>query len=206
MEKFLKGLKWFFHSYIWLFVLGILTDIISKNIIVNNMEPGQSVPLIKGFLHITYSVNNAAAFSMGTSNPVANLIMYSCIAGIASIAIIVYYAKAHKKMHALLKASLMLILAGALGNLVDRLFYTPEYLGPGITDRGVVDFIDFCGIWHAIFNIADSCICIGAAIMLLYFIIDEVKERKKHSEPKVKQEKVLSKTEKEMQNQENESK
>ncbi len=204
MEKFLKGLKWFFHSYIWLFVLGILTDIISKNIIVNTMSVGDSIPLIPNFLHITYSVNTAAAFSIGTGNDVANLVLYSCIAGAASVGIVIYYVKAHKKMHALLKAALMLILTGALGNLVDRLFYTPEYLG--YTARGVVDFIDFCGIWHAIFNIADSCICIGALVMIIYFIVDEVNSRKAKPKDKVKQEKVLSKTEKEMQNQENESK
>ena len=204
MEKFLKGLKWFFHSYIWLFVLGILTDIISKNIIVNNMSVGDSIPLIPNFLHITYSVNTAAAFSIGTGNDVANLVLYSCIAGAASVGIVFYYVKAHKKMHALLKAALMLILAGALGNLVDRLFYTPEYLG--YTARGVVDFIDFCGIWHAIFNIADSCICIGAVLMIIYFIVDEVNERKKHPKPKVEQERVLSETEKQMQKPDDESK
>ena len=204
MEKFLKGLKWFFHSYIWLFVLGILTDVITKNIIVNTMQPQQSIPVINGFFHITYSVNDAAAFSMGTNNAVANLILYSVIAVLASAGIITYYVIAHKKMHALLKASLMLILAGALGNLVDRVCYTPDYLG--VTYRGVVDFIDFCGIWHAIFNIADACICIGAGIMILYFILDEVKSRKAKSNDTPKVEKELSKTEKEMYDDENESK
>ena len=204
MEKFHKGLRWFFHSYIWLFVLGFLTDIISKNIIVANMNPGDSVPLIKGFLHITYRVNPAAAFSIGTGNNVANLILYSVIAGAASIGIIFFYIKSNKKLHGVVKACLMLILAGALGNLVDRLFYSPEYLHS--THGGVVDFIDFCGIWDAVFNIADSCIVISALMLIVYFIVCEVKDRKSQSGEKVVVEKAVSKTEKEMQNDENESK
>ena len=156
MEKFIKGLKWFLHSYIWLFLLGIILDIVLKNVIVNNMTVGQSIPVINGFFHITYSVNNAAAFSMGTNNATVNLVMYSVIATLASAGIVFYLVKCYKKIHPLFKASLMLILAGALGNLVDRLCYTPSYLG--VDYRGVVDFIDFLGIWHAIFNIADVCI------------------------------------------------
>ena len=204
MEKFIKGLKWFLHSYIWLFLLGIILDIVLKNVIVNNMEPQQSIPVIKDFFHITYSVNNAAAFSMGTNNATVNLVMYSVIATLASAGIVFYLVKCYKKIHPLFKASLMLILAGALGNLVDRLCYTPSYLG--VDYRGVVDFIDFCGIWNAIFNIADVCICVGAGLMILYFIIDEVKSHKSKNNVKVEQKRELSKTEKEMQNTENESK
>ena len=204
MEKFIKGLKWFLHSYIWLFILGFAIDIISKNLIVANMQPADSIPLIKGFLHITYRVNPAAAFSIGTGNNVANLILYSVIAGGASIGIIIFYVKTNKKLHGVVKACLMLILAGALGNLVDRLFYTPEYLHS--PHGGVVDFIDFCGIWDAVFNIADSCIVIAALMLIVYFIVEEVKEKKKESKQEIVMEKQLSKTEKEMQNQENESK
>ena len=204
MEKLIKGLKWFLHSYIWLFLLGIILDIVLKNVIVNNMTVGQSIPVINGFFHITYSVNNAAAFSMGTNNATVNLVMYSVIATLASTGIVFYLVKCYKKIHPLFKASLMLILAGALGNLVDRLCYTPSSLG--VDYRGVVDFIDFCGIWHAIFNIADVCICVGAGLMILYFIIDEVKSRKSKNNVKVEQKRELSKTEKEMQNTENESK
>ena len=81
----------------------------------------------------------------------------------------------------------MLIVAGAIGNVIDRFIYGK-----------VVDFIDFYGIWNAIFNVADCCIVIGTIMLIVYLIIEEVKEyrRKKKEEPEP-QGKVLSKEEQE---------
>ena len=197
MEKFKNGLKWFLKSFIWLFILGIGVDILSKNIIVNTMTLDQKIILIPNFLAIHYTVNNGAAFSMGVGNNVANMIIYIVIAGLASAGIIFYFVKNEKKMSKLLKAPLMLILAGALGNMIDRIFYAESYTGASY--RGVVDFIDFFGIWNAIFNVADICIVVGAILMIVYIIVEEVKERKTKPKQKVVVEKQVSKTEKEMQ-------
>ena len=81
----------------------------------------------------------------------------------------------------------MCILVGAIGNLIDRIFYGK-----------VVDFIDFFGIWHAIFNVADSFVVVGTIMLIIYLIVEEVKDYKarKALEPKVEG-KVLSKTEQE---------
>ena len=85
----------------------------------------------------------------------------------------------------------MLILTGALGNVIDRLFYAKS-------NYCVVDWIDFCGIWGAIFNIADSCIVVGSIMLIVYLIVEEVKDYKikKANEPK-EETPVLSKTEQE---------
>ena len=180
-------LKWFFESFIWLFVLGLVIDIISKLIIKTNMVEGDSIILIPHFLAITFSYNEAAAFGMGFKNPEVNRWIYISVAVIATAAILYFYIKKNKVYGKFIKASLMCILVGAVGNLIDRLIYGK-----------VVDFIDFFGIWHAIFNVADSFVVIGTIMLVVYLILEEVKDykAKKASEPE-QTGKVLSKTEQE---------
>jgi hypothetical protein len=84
---------------------------------------------------------------------------------------------------------------GAIGNLIDRLFYTPEFLHNPY--NGVVDWIDFAGIWQFIFNIADSCVVVGTLMLIVYLIVDEIKEVRQKRKKEVKETggKVLSKEE-----------
>ena len=182
-----EKLKWFFESFIWLFVLGLVLDIVSKLIVKTNMVEGDSIVLIPHFLAITFSYNEAAAFGMGFKNAEVNRWIYICVALIASAAILFFYIKKNKVYGKFLKACLMCILVGAVGNLIDRFAYGK-----------VVDFIDFFGIWHAIFNVADSFVVIGTIMLIVYLILEEVKDyrAKKATEPKVEG-KVLSKTEQE---------
>ena len=96
MDKFLKGLKWFFQSFIWLFVLGLVIDIVSKLLIKNNLTEGDSIILIPHFLAITFSYNEAAAFGMGFSNPEINKWLYIVVALIATAAILYFYIRKFK--------------------------------------------------------------------------------------------------------------
>ena len=200
-KKVLKGLKWFFFSFIWLFVLMFVVDIVSKQLVVRNMVPGDSITLIKSwdankpFLAITYSVNTNAAFSIGFGSEVVNRVLYSIIAFIGFGLILGFYIWKYKFLNALTKACLMLMAVGALGNLIDRLFYTPEFLH--FSANGVVDFIDFAVIWPFIFNFADSCVVIGVLILVVYLIIDEIRlvRTKRAKEVKESGGKVLSKEE-----------
>ena len=66
-----------------------------------------------------------------------------------------------------MQVSMAMIIGGGIGNMIDRIF-----LGY------VVDFIDFTLINFAVFNIADSFVCVGAGIMILCLVIDLVKEIK----------------------------
>lgn len=180
-------LKWFFESFIWLFVLGLVIDIVSKVIVKTNMTEGDSIILIPHFLAITFSWNNAAAFGMGFPNPEVNRWIYIVVALIASAVIIYFCLRKNKTYGKFIKACLMCILVGAVGNLIDRIIYGK-----------VVDFIDFFGIWGAIFNVADSFVVIGTLMLIAALIVEEVKDYKarKATEPKVEG-KVLSKTEQE---------
>lgn len=127
------------------------------------MDIGNSIPIIKGILHITYIENMHTAFGV---------FKYHSIFFIIAILIILFSAffvqkriifKENQKIY----ISLLLILGGGIGNLTDRIIYQGK----------VIDFIDF-RIWP-IFNIADIAIVIGTFMLLVYFLFYSKKEEKK---------------------------
>ena len=202
MEQFKKYTLWFLKSFIWLGVLLLVIDIVTKSVVIANKDyidslPNNRIDLIPGFLGITYIVNNNAAFGLGTTSHLANRIIYIVLASVAAIALIFVYVKYYKKLGKMYKACMMMILVGALGNLIDRIFYTPGYLGLLPTEQpGVVDWIDFYGIWHYVFNIADSAIVIGTIMLIIWLIIEEVRDSKKrNSQPVLKKDVVEAKIE-----------
>ena len=195
-NKVIKGLKWFFFSYIWIFIIFFVVDITTKQAIVKYFSThSDPIVLIKGFLRINYSINEGAAFGFGLDNAIANRVVYCVVAFIGLSLIVGIYAWKFKKLDGITRATLMLMCVGALGNLVDRIFYTPEFLHA--PNNGVVDWIDFYGVWPFIFNIADSCIVVGVLILIVYLIVDEVKIMRANRKKEVKENhgKVLSKEE-----------
>lgn len=198
MAKLKKALTWFLYSYIWLAILLFVIDIVSKNIIVNNLAVGDQVDLIPGFLRITYQVNSNFAFSSSFNMTPEVVRIVFCIIAFIGIGVILFlYCRNYKKHNNIVKACLMMILVGAVGNLIDRLFYSPEYLHNSL--NGVVDWIDFYGVWSFVFNWADSCLVVAAFILIIYFIVLEIKDliAKRNAEAPQGTEKILSKDEKE---------
>ncbi|MDI9541184.1 MAG: signal peptidase II [Bacillota bacterium] len=118
---------------------------------INRIHP-DSFTIIKDFFYITYAENTGAAFSILKGQRWFFVIM----ALVVSVVIILYLIK--HKPKSLEKISLLLILAGAIGNVIDRVAY-----------GYVIDFLDFYifGYDFPIFNIADSCITIGAVLLIL---------------------------------------
>ena len=200
-KKVLKGLKWFFFSYIWLGVLFLVVDLVTKLVIVNHFgapDTGESIVVIPNVVRIIYQVNEKAAMGIGFESAVVNRVIYCIVAFLGLGAILGFYIWKFKKINPLVKACLMLMAVGALGNLIDRLFYTPAFLGAA--NNGVVDWIDFYfnyNVWAFTFNIADSCVVIGTIMLIVYLIVDEIKEfrKKKKEEVKASGGKVLSKEE-----------
>ena len=120
-------------------------DQLTKFIITKNLMPHESMPVIKGIFHFTLVHNRGAAF--GILKGQLFLFIFTSV-----IAIILIY-RTLKNCHLnLYSISLGLILAGAIGNLIDRLLF-----------GYVIDFLDF-RIWP-VFNIADASITIGAILM-----------------------------------------
>ena len=197
-EKVINALKWFFKSFIWLFIVLLALDITTKQIIVHSgLRPDVSTEYFDwGFVHINYVLNYNAAFGIGASDPNISRIVYLIVAGVISSGLIAYLIIKRKDMKLFIRASLILVVTGALGNMIDRIFYAPYY--------AVVDWIDFWWFWPFVFNIADCCIVIAAFMLIIYIIVTEVKEMIARRNAEVKMEKDVKVEEKPVENTENE--
>ena len=135
-----------------LFVLA--ADIISKAIVVAKMPGHPPIRLLGGFLTITLTRNGGAAFSIGTSMT----IVFTAIA----LGVVVYILRTARNLRSVAWAiTLGLLLGGATGNLLDRIFRAP-----GLFQGHVVDWIELPD-WP-VFNLADSAIvCAGVLVVLL---------------------------------------
>jgi len=143
----------------------------TKWIVKNNVFEGTSVVLIPNFLSITLVFNNGASFGIGSSGDIGWKILWLMISIIMSAALIWYYVKKYKVLTTWMKVALMLMIAGAIGNLIDRAFYWEAIVG----FTGVIDWISF-SFFPPVFNLADSALVIGVLILLIILIVDSIKE------------------------------
>ena len=208
MKEFFKKISqntWKIILFAGLAIFFLVFDFVSKQIVLHNMRLGQSIDIIPNFFHFCYSVNDGMAFSMNfnAAGEVVNQIIFITVSVIGTALITYLFIRSYKKSNKLVVAALGLMLAGCVGNLIDRIFYSKAYLqsfDPNVTTRGVIDFIDFqFGSWHfATFNVADSCLVIGVLILIVFFIIEEIKDakaRRLKEESEMPEGKVLSKDE-----------
>lgn len=145
-------MKYLFALTLPLYVL----DQVTKYLVVRNFEQGDSLPIVPGFFNLVRVHNTGMAFGLGNDGPYSNII-FTAIALTALTVITVLWRKGAFPL-VMQKVAAALLISGILGNLTDRLL-------PG---RGyVVDFLDFhIGRHHwPSFNVADSCICIAAALL-----------------------------------------
>ena len=200
-EKLLSGLKWFFKSYIWLGLVLLGLDIFTKQLIMSISNGQLGVIADWGIVRISYVQNEGAAFGFGTGNEVANRIIYLVIATLISAGLITYLILKRKETKLFIRAALVMVVTGAIGNMIDRIFYGPLQGKSGLFSGKVVDWIDFDWFWRYVFNIADCCIVIAAFMLIIYIIVVEVKDYREKNKNKVKTvndgQKVLSKSEKE---------
>ena len=108
--------------------------------------------MLDGVFHITYHINNGAAFSILQGKTV-----FLAIASAVVVCCILVYIAVKKPENGIILLSLTLIVTGALGNLIDRVFR-----------GGVIDFLDFRLINFPVFNLADCFVVIGGALLFLY--------------------------------------
>ena len=125
---------------------------------------GYTIPVISNFFHLTYVENRGAIFGIQQGK----IHIFTAISVVLIIYIIVTEFKNFKNYSRWTKTGAAIIAAGAAGNMIDRIF------------RGfVVDMIDFNGIWHFVFNVADVYIHIGIYIIIIDYFIRKHKEKKK---------------------------
>ena len=154
---------------IWLAVIivTVFLDQLTKYLTVLHLKPIDTYPIIEDVFHLTYVENTGAAFGMMKDARWVFMITSTlAIIGILGYMIHRYYVK-KEKLHWAEALSLSLIVGGGIGNMIDR-----TMLGY------VVDMIDCRFINFAVFNVADSFVCIGAGLMILYLIVLTVKEIK----------------------------
>ena len=156
-------------------VLGVVTfDQISKLLVVCFMDINQEIDILPGLFRFKYITNYGMSFGLFDTPEKRPIFMI--IAPIALIAIAVYLFKFSKDKLPM-KIGLAFIFGGGFSNMIDRTFY-----GDDLFHGEVIDMFDFYGIWHAIFNVADAFVCIGAALVVLTLVVEiilEGKEKKK---------------------------
>ena len=139
-------------------VLIVVLDRLTKNIIAGSMTLGESDTIIDGILDITYIHNDGAAFSMFKGQQTA-LICFTIVVMIAILAYMIIYKKS---ISALEKFSLILIIGGGIGNLIDR-----------VMCGYVVDFINIHII--PVFNVADIAITCGCLLFAISVFVPHKK-------------------------------
>jgi signal peptidase II len=150
-------------------VLVVLLDQATKAWITSTMRLYDSFAVIGGFFNITHVRNPGAAFGFLAAAPPLFRYIFFIAVTLAAILLILHYLRVSRIEETSLISALSLILAGALGNLIDRVRFGE-----------VVDFLDvFLGIHHwPAFNVADSAITVGAAIL----IVSLLRKRKERTE------------------------
>jgi signal peptidase II len=129
--------------------LVFVLDRLTKIAVVKAMAYGQSIKILPNIFHLTFIFNNGTAFGL-LKGQNTSLAVFSALAAI----FIIVYGVTQKGLSLWFSLALGLILGGALGNLFDRIRF-----------GHVIDFLDF-RVWP-VFNVADSAITIGMAILII---------------------------------------
>ena len=149
-------------------VILILLDQGTKLWALASLKPIHNMTLVEGFMDLTFVENRGVAFGMFSGQRWFILLL----TGIIAVGLIWFYVTMSKKKEYFpLRVSLVLVLSGAIGNIIDRLF------------RGyVVDFFEFTFFEWPVFNVADIYVVVGVillALMIIFVVKDEDLELKK---------------------------
>ena len=144
--------------YLLTIVVLVTADQFSKFLIVKNFVENEKIVLIKDFFNITYIKNYGAGFSI-----LQNQTIFLVVVTIAAIGFVTYLLIKSKNNEAFNRICYLLIIGGAIGNLIDRL--TLGY---------VIDFLDFYifGYNFPVFNIADSFLTIGCILLIISILLE----------------------------------
>jgi len=156
--------------FVPIFAVLLVLDLVSKYLININLAEGESASFLPGFIKLTNVHNNGAAWNSFAGNQVF-LIIISCVFLLS----FGYFYYQEMKNGVLFHIASSLIVVGAFGNLIDRLAF--GYVRDMLHFEFWLDF--------PVFNVADMCICIGVPLLILFYIIKIVKEKRKKNEKDV---------------------
>lgn len=154
-----------FFYIIAVFIIAL--DQFTKWLIVKNFQLGESVEVIENFLYITSHRNKGAAWGI-----LQGQMWFFYLITVVVIIGIIYYIQKAAKGKWMLGVSLGFMLGGAIGNFIDR-----------VTRKEVVDFINtyIFGYDFPVFNIADSALVIGVAMLMIQMLLEERALKKEKS-------------------------
>lgn len=149
-------------------ILVVVIDQVSKYLVTVKMDLNEVITIIPGVLNFNRILPNAGAAFGILEGKTWLLITVTAIIMVICIGLLIRKTFDSK----LMLWALCLVLGGGVGNMIDRVF------------RGgnVIDFLEFGFVEFPVFNIADCAVCIGAALMVLYFISDFIKDSRKKAE------------------------
>ncbi len=134
-------------------------DQLIKHWAFTELQQLPTIPLIQDVLHLTYSENRGAAFSILYGKTELLMVMNTIL-----LLVLLYLLVKKKFPHPFAMGSITLIFAGGLGNMIDRVIREGSF---------VVDYIDFRLINFAIFNFADICVVCGTFLLLFYMLFED---------------------------------
>ena len=140
--------------WVSIIIASILLDQLTKLWTIENLALYESVEVIPYLFNFCHIKNPGAAWGMFSDNRWVFIV----ISSVAIIALPIFLYK-YRKAPFLFGFSLSLIIGGAIGNMIDRLFAPNGY---------VTDFIEFAFMDFPVFNVADICVCVGAFMMFIY--------------------------------------
>jgi len=156
--------------YYGLAILVIFLDQLTKWLVVNNMKLGERISISENYFGLLSHRNKGAAWGM-----LEGQMWLFYIVTVIVVAGIVYYFHKEAKGEPLFAISLMMLLGGAIGNFIDRVFR-----------KEVVDFIDvlipIVNYDFPIFNIADAALTVGVVLVIIHILLDEKKNKQKEKE------------------------
>jgi signal peptidase II len=149
------------------FAIAYPLDQITKRAIVSNLYYGEHWTVIPGFFDLTHVRNPGGAFSLLASGSSDYRLAFFLGAGAVAVALLLVFYRRLPSDVVLAAAALGTILGGALGNLTDRVVYGE-----------VIDWLDFhvASYTWPTFNVADSCIVVGVAVLILEVFLNPEEE------------------------------
>ncbi|KQN97621.1 signal peptidase II [Paenibacillus sp. Leaf72] len=152
------------YYYYWIALFVFVVDFITKKIIATQLNLGDLISVIGNFFYITSHRNKGAAFGILQEQR-----LFFIVITIVILAAIIWYIQTTRKLGKVwLLTGLGLVLGGAFGNFLDRAMYGE-----------VVDFLlfNFGSYSFPIFNVADSAICVGVALILIDALLTSKQEK-----------------------------
>lgn len=150
----------------------LVLDVLTKRWALDALAGGRRIDLLGGLVPLTLAFNRGAAFGISIGDDPRWFFVPVTLLALGLLAVLLVQAEDDDHLRLL---SLSLVISGALGNLVDRLRW----------DRGVVDFIgpvDLGFMDWPIFNVADSCISVGAVLLAVSFWLEGRPDREEGEE------------------------